>query len=746
MGEIAVCAEVIVALNTRNTDRVFHYAVPDNLQDTVQVGSRVLVHFNNRRLIGYVTGFGYPESTVKLKDIHEVLDSEPVFTPEQLELARWMADNYLCSTTEALQLILSPRFLVKGTRRIKRIYPAIAAAELDKSLLSLHRAPKQAALLKKAFQQPGLTRKELAAATETTGSTIDTLVNKGLLLAASEKVPSLPKREVPDSANSKGPPLNVEQKAALAQVAGAIRQNAFQVFLLHGITGSGKTEVYIQAVATALQAGRQATILVPEISLIPQMVDLFRKRFGGQVAVLHSALSGGERYEAWRRLEAGEALVVLGTRSAVFAPLPQPGLFVIDEEHESSYKQDDHLRYHAREIAIKRAQMTKSVVLLGSATPSLESQLKCTAGPYRLLKLDKRIDERPLPPVQIVDMRQEVKSGNNGMFSAPLLAAISKRLEKGEQVLLFLNRRGYATFVICRECGLVLKCPHCDISFIYHRDGRLRCHYCNYTIRSPESCPNCSSPSVHHFGAGTQKVEEETGHFFPTARILRMDSDSTTPRGAHTKMVEAFRKRQVDILIGTQMIAKGLDFPDVTLVGVINADTTLHMPDFRAAERTFQLLTQVAGRAGRGKLPGQALIQTYSAEHYSIAAAAAHDCNRFYHQEMPVRRALSYPPFSHLARLLFTHADEITVKKGAEQAKETLQSILSRQDKDISILGPAPAPLHKIKNRHRWQLVLKAPRRDWLRDLLQEGLSLLQKGPTAIKPVINIDINPQGML
>lgn len=747
MKKIGAFAEVIVALNTRSTDRVFHYAVPDALQDKVEVGTRVLVPFNNRRLAGYITGFGFPENTLNIKEIAGVLDAEPVFTPELLQLARWMAENYLCSTAEALQRILSPRLLVKGPRMVKQVHPAIQAEDLESVLNSLRRAPKQAALLRKAMINPGLTRKELAATEGVSTSVVDALVEKGFLVISPENLPRRPGRVAQTSVDFNGLVLNTGQKEALDQVAREIRQGLFKVFLLHGITGSGKTEVYMQAISIALETGRQAVVLVPEISLTPQMVDMFRQRFGGQVAVLHSALSGGERYDEWRRIKEGEASVVLGTRSAIFAPLPRPGLFIIDEEHESSYKQDDHLRYHAREVAIKRAQLAGAVVLLGSATPSLESQLKAsTGGPYQLLKLIDRIDGRPLPLVRVVDMRLEMKDGSSGIFSRILSAAVNKRLEKGEQVLLFLNRRGYATFIICRECGLVLKCPRCDISLIYHRDGRLRCHYCNYTVRAPDLCPNCGSQSIKHFGAGTQRVEEEARQFFPEARILRMDSDSTARKGSHSKIINAFRDRQVDILIGTQMIAKGLDFPGVTLVGVINADTTLHMPDFRAAERTFQLLTQVAGRAGRGDLPGEALIQTYNPDHYSITAAAVHDCDRFYLSEMPVRRSLGYPPFSHLARLLFTHEDEEEVKKGAGQAKETLKNILTGSGKNISILGPAPAPLSKIKDRYRWQLVIKASRRDLLRDMIKESLSSLEKGPSSIRPVVNVDINPQGML
>lgn len=612
----------------------------------------------------------------------------------------------------------------------------------------MSRSPKQAAVIRTAMKSPGLTRQELAVAAQTTPKTVDAVVKKGLLKISIERVPTgQPARTADETALSGKLRLNSYQATALKNINHALSRNKFGVFLLQGVTGSGKTEVYLQAIASTLETGRQAVTLVPEISLTPQMIELFRGRFGGKVAVLHSALSDRERYNEWRRVKENEAPVVLGTRSAVFAPLPRLGLFVIDEEHESTYKQEDRLRYHAREVALKRAQLTGAVVVLGSATPSLESRFKAEAGRYyHLLKLPHRIDMRPLPPVRVLDMRKELKEGNRGIFSRRLVVAINGCLERGEQVLLFLNRRGYATIVVCRECGLVLKCPHCDISLTYHLDGRLRCHYCNYTTVLPEACPSCGSHYIRHFGTGTQKVQQEVQKLFPQARIVRMDRDTTTRKGSHYRIINAFLAGQADILIGTQMIAKGLDIPRVTLVGVINADTTLHMPDFRAAERTFQLLTQVAGRTGRGELAGEVLIQTYSPDHYSIAAAAKHDFEGFYRSEMPVRRLLGYPPFNHLARLLFTHKDEKEVKKGVEQAKIILEKVVSRRGEHIDILGPAPASLSRIKNRFRWQLVLKGPRRTLLKDVIKEGLAGLEKLRPDFKPAVNVDINPQGML
>jgi primosomal protein N' (replication factor Y) len=738
-------AEIIVDLSIRKTDRVFHYFIPSEFEKQVSVGSRVLVPFGNRQLAGYVVGFGVPRSEVKIRSIIGVLDTR-ILTSEMLELARWMADSYLCSTAEAFGRILSPRLRVKDRRTVKRVFPVHTGVELEKILATMGKKPRQAAVLKASVGCPGLTMTELAAAAGASMKTVKTLVASGMLEAVSQgPLSGVPLIEETDCNSSLR--LNPRQEQVLKPVARLLEEGQFGVFLLHGVTGSGKTEFYLHALSTALKTGRQGVAMVPEIALTPQMIDLFRARFGRKVAVLHSALSDRERYVQWLRVKSGEAPIVLGTRSAVFAPLPRPGLFVIDEEHETTYKQEDHLRYHAREVAIKRAQLTGAVVLLGSATPSLESRLKAGKGlVYRLLELPHRIDHKPLPEVKVVDMRREIKNGNRGIFSQALTEAVNLRLDRGEQILLFLNRRGYATIVVCRECGLVLKCPRCDISLTYHLDNRLRCHYCNHTIPAPGRCPGCSSRYISHFGTGTQKVEEEAKRLFERAGIVRMDSDTTTRKGSHERILKFFREGKADILIGTQMIAKGLDLPKVTLVGVINADTTLHMPDFRAAERTFQLLTQVAGRSGRGDLPGEVLIQTYSPDHYSITAAAAHDYEGFYKNEMRVRRALGYPPFSHLALLLFTHEDEDEAKKGAFLAQEFFVKELLNAGGQIDLLGPAPATLNKLKGRHRWQLVLKGPKRNSLKELIREFLDKLETIRPAFKPVVNVDINPQGML
>ncbi len=751
MEEKRTYAEVIVDLNVRRTDRPYYYAVPDFLWEKVGIGSRVLVPFNQRRVTGYVVGFGSPgeELGSKIKEIAGLAGEEPVFTGEMLALARWLSENYLCTMAEAFGCMLAPSFLAKGLKLKNIVRPAVGKEEIEKVFGELNKAPKQLAVMKKALEAPGLTKQELARACGVQSRTVDALVKKGFL-AVERELPALQHtfdNEVRTAA--KFPDLNEEQKKALEEIKESIAAGKFGVFLLHGVTGSGKTEVYMRAVAAALEMGRQALVLVPEISLTPQMINLFGERFGPLVAVLHSALPGSERYREWWRIKEGLAPVVLGTRSAVFAPFKNLGFIVIDEEHESSYKQDDHLRYHAREVALKRAQFFKAAVVLGSATPSLESHCRAAAGgPYRLLKLTSRIDGRPLPKVRVVDMRKEFKDGRTGLFSRFLTACVDARLERGEQVLLFLNRRGYATVVSCLQCGEVLKCPNCDISMTYHLDGRVHCHYCGHTLPVTVNCARCGGPCVRYFGAGTQKVEDEARRLFPGARILRMDSDSTSRRGSHQEIFQTFVSGGADILIGTQMVAKGLDMPGVTLVGVINADVSLHMPDFRAAERTFQLLTQVAGRSGRGSRAGEVVVQTFNPEHYSIACAASYDYESFYRREMKIRRALAYPPFVSLARLLFTHECEEEVELGAAQARQIFDKLAGdfTKSKEFVVLGPAPPPLGKIKNRYRRQIVVKGPARTPLKDLIKRGLDEIERLRPPFKPAVHVDINPQGML
>ena len=543
--------------------------------------------------------------------------------------------------------------------------------------------------------------------------------------------------------------LNAAQSAALAEIQRRFRgAEGASTFLLHGVTGSGKTEVYMQAMAEVLESGKSVIVLVPEISLTPQTSARFVGRFGERVALLHSQLSDGERYDQWHRIRQGQADIVVGPRSAVFAPVESLGLLIIDEEHSDSYKSDTAPRYHAREVAQKRAELAKCPVLMGSATPCLESFHRANNGGYQLLSLPNRVMDRKMPNVDIVDMRTEMKKGNRTIFSEILRTSIEERLARREQMILFLNRRGHSTYVFCRECGYVERCDNCSISLTYHFETQqLVCHHCGEKRPTHPSCPQCGSPAIRYLGLGTEAVEQNVRKMFPQARVERFDADSTARKNAHRRILEAFEKQQIDILVGTQMVSKGLDFPNVTLVGVIIADTSLNFPDFRASEQTFSLLTQVAGRAGRAELEGRVVIQTYMPEHYCISAAQHHDYIGFYGQEVEARGALRYPPFSHVARLLLRGKDEEEVIAAAHAVQSHLEAAVSDAgERTVDILGPAPAPLSKIEGKFRWHFLLRSSAVHRISELLQH---LAAAPPAAVKPnVIElvIDIDPTNIL
>lgn len=552
-------------------------------------------------------------------------------------------------------------------------------------------------------------------------------------------------------------PLTEGQRQVFTPIREAVDQAKHEVFLLHGVTGSGKTEVYLQAISVCLEQDKEAIVLVPEISLTPQMVERFKGRFGDEVAVLHSRLSTGERYDEWRKIVRREVRVVIGARSAVFAPFTRLGLIIIDEEHESSYKQEDHPKYHARDVAVQRALTFSAPVVLGSATPSLESYYASREidGKHgreiwhvRLLSIPTRVEGRPLPQVQLVDMREELEAGNRTMFSRPLHQGILQRLERKEQIVLLLNRRGFSTFVMCRSCGSVMQCPECDISLTYHRKGgTLRCHYCGYAEREPSQCPECESPHIRFFGTGTQKVEEELYKHFPGIRVIRMDVDTTTQKGSHEKWLNKFKRQEADVLLGTQMVAKGLDFPQVTLVGVIAADTVLNLPDFRASERTFQLLTQVAGRAGRHELPGEVIIQTYTPEHYSIVAAGRHDYLSFSKQELKMREQPQYPPYCRLILITLTHENVSLVVRQSEQLKQALLEAMSRNHTEFVILGPVASPIPRLKGRYRYQCIIKYDNHEKQR-VIQSLRSVLDEfnGARSDDVLISADVDPQMLM
>ncbi|MCO7127983.1 primosomal protein N' [Sporolactobacillus shoreicorticis] len=537
--------------------------------------------------------------------------------------------------------------------------------------------------------------------------------------------------------------LTDEQANALAPILQSMDKNEHRVFLCHGVTGSGKTEIYLQSIQHVLERKQQAIVLVPEISLTPQMVVRFKGRFGDHVAVMHSGLSRGEKYDEWRKIREEKVQVVVGARSAIFAPFNNLGLIIIDEEHESSYKQEDMPRYHARDIAIHRAQDHQCPVVLGSATPSLESFARARKQVYTLLSLKQRVNHRPLPSVHIVDLREEMRQGNHSVFSKELLEKIKDRLQKKEQTVLFLNRRGYATFVMCRSCGTVVECPHCDISLTYHRAQHLlKCHYCGYEQAVSDTCPTCGSDAMRFFGTGTQKVEAELSRLIPEARVIRMDVDTTRKKGSHERLLRQFGEEKADILLGTQMIAKGLDFPKVTLVGVLAADSLLHLADFRASEKTFQLVTQVAGRAGRHDLPGEVVIQSYSPDHYAVLDAARHDYESFYNQEMALRRLGSYPPFYYLVLICLTHPEPAKVAEAAERIALILKKHLSDSSQ---IYGPVVPAVAKIKDRYRYQCMVKYKREPALLPVLHRIMQHFQEGGKNGLQV-SIDLNPVALM
>lgn len=656
--------------------------------------------------------------------------------PRQARLLnRWRREGKLLHQTHVWRPV--------GVKKVAYLCRLVEQEQLDRLLAQWSpRAVKQKAVLQflRDCSQQEWPQADLMKQLHVSTSTINALIRQGVLERVEKEVYREPEH-MPAPETTLPEALTDEQQAALTSIVDALCRKQYHAFLLHGVTGSGKTEVYLRAIAHCLRQGRTAIVLVPEISLTPQMVHRFRLRFGEQVAVLHSALSGGERFDEWRRIQEGRARVVIGARSAVFAPFENVGLIVIDEEHESTYKQEEAPRYHARDVALRRARYHRAVVVLGSATPSLEAYAAARQGSFTLLQMKRRVHDRPLPRVQLVDLRQELLAGNRSLFSRLLMEKMAERFRRQEQVILFQHRRGFAHFVMCRSCGLVIKCPSCDISLTYHRIGpQLRCHYCGYTALEPSTCPECGRSELRHLGAGTQRVETELHRLFPHVRILRMDADTTAQKGAHQKLLDRFYRQEADVLIGTQMIAKGLDFPNVTLVGVVLADSLLYLPDFRAAERTFQLLMQVSGRAGRHRRPGEVIIQSYNPHHESIQAAAAHDYARFFAREMTIRRQAGYPPYCRLVQILFSHPEAAVALSWAGQVTRWLEKRLKNA---AQVVGPAAASIARIKNRYRYQSMIKYTDEPMVRSVLQEMVVRWEPELKKRQVQLVIDVDPR---
>ncbi|MEW6243015.1 MAG: primosomal protein N' [Bacillota bacterium] len=782
--------------------KLYHYRVPESI--SVQPGQRVLVPFGGRVVQGYVVGLPETAGVADLKYIIGPVEEEPALSPAAISVARVMADHYIASVSDTVRCFAQPgagqkddplitlesepeealraadllpasqrrvlEFIIdaggqctlkelvrelgknhlgalralrqsgmvskstslrqKVSEKRTRVFSAVAGTE---HLQALRRsAPRQAQVLEILCLEGEMTAQELNARAGECRGVVRALIQKGYVRESSVRDFRTP--SAPRWGSGLLPSLTPEQSEACRVISRADRP-----VLLFGVTGSGKTEVYQRAVEDTIAAGKSAIMLVPEISLTPQMVRALTSRFGKEVAVLHSMLSAGERYDEWTRARQGRARVVVGARSAVFAAVPRLGLVVVDEEHETTYKQSSVPRYHAREVAIWRARHEGARVVLGSATPSLESYYRATKGEYSAVFMRTRVDARPFPAVSVVDMRGE--RPKSGIIGSTLRDALAETLSAGGQAILFLNRRGFSTFVLCTECGYSTRCPYCSVSLVYHKArGKLACHYCGFERAVPDICPNCAGPGMRFLGFGTQRAEEEVRALFPSARVLRMDVDTTGTRGSHQRILERFENREADILIGTQMVAKGLDIPGVTLVGVLSADTSLNLPDFRAAERTFCLLVQVAGRAGRGDELGRVIIQSYNPEHYSVKAAANHDYDTFYTEELINRQTAGFPPFARVISIVVGATSDRRAEAWTRRITELLR------DKGVEVLGPVPAPIWQIRGRYRWMLLARGPLDADIAGPVREVVESAERHTSAHDVSLTVDVDPLNLM
>ena len=772
-------AEVLVDVANRRLDQVFHYQIPEGL--SLKRGMRVLVPLQYRQVQGVVVRITeqLPQEIAHsaLKPILGIVDTMYVVPEDLVDLALWLAETTICSIAQSLHTVWP---LLKG--KVEEYVIPMAAQEdedvkalkiLDsetyQALAVIFRSRNKALPLSIYLKRSGLSKTQVEHLAKQGWLKLESRFTSGVprkvqaALTSEERVGGdlgdresmtgmmheadieLNVHQGPDYLRT----LTPEQAKVCEKVTQALDKQSYQTLLLHGVTGSGKTEVYQRLIGEVLIKGGSAILLVPEISLTSQIARYFQDQFGEQLIVLHSGLQVGEKAKAWQDILQGKIRIVVGARSAVFAPLPDLRLIILDEEHESAYHQEENPKYHARNVARKRMEQLGGVVLLGSATPSLEAYAAAQTGKVPLLTMEERVNRRPLPPVEVVDMREELIKGNRSMFSLSLQDKLKRTLERGEQSMLFLNRRGYSTFVVCRECGYVIRCHDCDIALTYHTQGHtMRCHYCNHEEVPPRTCPECGSRYIRFFGQGTQRVEDEIKGLYPAARILRLDFDTTRSKDAYEDILGKFRRQEADILVGTQMMAKGLDFPNVTLVGVVAADQMLNMPDFRARERTFQLLTQVAGRAGRSQKPGQVVIQTYTPEDRAIIQASQHNFKGFFWEEIGYRKARNYPPFTHVIRVTLIHEKEEKVIKGAHSLVNSLrQGIVSDQNghTSLDILGPAPAVIPRLKNHFRWQVSVKGKLMDTLREFLHQGVRRFARDPISSGIQLNIEVDPLSM-
>ena len=713
-------AGVLVEVTNKSVDRIFDYIIPKELETKIKVGKRVFVPFGSRSLLGFVLEIKQVSDVNNLKEIYDVIDDEVILNKELLELGQYLHKTTLASLISCYQVMLPKALKASIKSNVNKKYRKVYYLN-DFSNKKI--TEKQQEVIDLFKDKDKLNRDELK---DVSLSILNTLVKKDILRVEEEEVYRLDY----EKKDQKIKKLTYLQESCVNNILSTEKL----VSLLFGVTGSGKTEVYMELIARYLEKGLKSVVLVPEISLTPQLIKRFQERFGERIALLHSSLSDGEKYDEYRRIVRDEVDIVIGARSAVFAPIKNLGLIIIDECHSDAYKQENNPRYNAKEVAIKRAEVNNAKVVLGSATPMLEEYARSLKNVYNLVTLKSRVNGS-LPLVELIDMNKEIKR-SKGHFSLPLIKEINSVIEKGEQVILLLNRRGYSSFVTCSNCGESIKCPNCDITLTYHKSSNiLRCHYCGYATKYQVTCPSCHENSLKDLGVGTERIEEELNTIFPNYKVIRMDVDTTSRKGAHKKMIDAFSRREADILLGTQMVAKGLDFPNVTLVGVINADTSLMLPDFRSSEKTFALLNQVAGRAGRSLKPGKVIFQTYNEDHYAIKYAKENDYESFYKEEMKARKLMKYPPYYYLVSLNISSKDS---KQALIEAKKCEKLCLKYLDKTI-ILGPSPATIFKKQNIYHYQLILKYQYQDNIYEVLEK---LVEYYAAISKVNLEVDFNP----
>ena len=736
-GILNLYAEIILNSEAIEIDRPFTYKVPLDMEEKVKVGQIVKVPFGVRSkpVEGFILDLKAEEEmkvSFKMKSILSVENEEPVITEDDLKLINFLREEYLCKYIDAIRLLI-PVGILKGAKSKSRNVIVFIDDNLEK-IKNKDGYIETIDFIKKNTGK--YTKTELSKEHGLSIYKLNKLMEHGLIKSEEEIVFRYNTREYNKDVQKN---LTAEQSMAIKE----IEESEENLILLKGVTGSGKTEVYMRIVEKTLKEGKSAIVLVPEIALTPQMIERFKGRFGSNVALFHSKLSDGERFDEWYRVKEGKASLIIGARSAIFLPAKNLGLIIIDEEHENTYKSDQNPKYQTKEVAEYIAKLKGCKVILGSATPTIESYYRAISGEMKLVELNHRVDNKPMPEMMLVDMREELRSGNKSLFSRRLYASMKEKLEKGEQIILFLNRRGFSTFVSCRSCGYVFHCEDCDISMTYHKNGFLVCHYCGKTKKQPNLCPKCGSKYVKFFGAGTERVEEEVRRYFKNARILRMDVDTTRAKDSHEKIYNAFKAREADILIGTQMVSKGLDFPNVTLVGILAADMSLNLPDYRAAERSFQIITQVAGRAGRGDKEGEVIVQTYTPEHYSLQYAKKYDYEDFYEKEFTIRAMMGYPPFGRILLINGSGKNEDELRKQmiylGEKVKEKAEEFGG-----LEVLGPTPCIIYRIKENYRWQIIIKGEFSSKFSKSIKD--ILYDKANNVYNDIrVSMDINPNSL-